>query len=43
MPPSTLMFSGPVIGTELAKSGKGGGSRGLREEDLLPVPLTLFD
>jgi len=43
MPPSTLILSEPVIGTELAKTGKGGGSRGLREEDILPVPLTLFD
>ncbi|SRR6266446_3446679 len=40
MPPST--YSEPVIGTKLAKSGKGGGSTGLREEDFLPVALTLL-
>jgi hypothetical protein len=42
MSPSTLIFSEPIIGTELTKIGKEGGSRGLREEDHLLVPLTLL-
>jgi hypothetical protein len=37
MPPST--YSGPVIGTEPAEIGKGGGVNRLRDEEDLPVAL----
>ena len=36
MSPSTLVFSEPVIGTELAKSGKGVGQEGYVKKTFCP-------